>query len=184
MKKALFLTAVMVVFSLLILCCHKDPVVDLPEEVNLGESITYLNGKVFDSKPDLYYRQFDQLFFAAFGQIKDNPEVGQLYNTLAFSLLPLRQGDYALITERNLGVAAYPGFEQIFAEDLSGYTYEVQDKEEGYFNITYLDTVAQVIKGRFKVKFCRTSKNGVKEDLEMPKHLVFEGVFHEKYTIR
>ncbi|MEO6758719.1 MAG: hypothetical protein ABIO24_04635, partial [Saprospiraceae bacterium] len=68
--------------------------------------------------------------------------------------------------------------------DLFGYTYEVQDKEEGYFNITALDTLEQTVQGRFKVKFCRTSKNGVKENLEMPKHLLFEGVFHEKYTIR
>jgi len=184
MRKAFFLSVIAALFSLLTLGCHKDPVVNLPEEVTLGESIVYLNGKVFDAVPDIYYRPFDQLFFALFGQTKDNHDVGQLANHLAFAFLPLRQGDYPIITERKYGVAAYPGFEQIFAEDLTGYTYEVDDKEDGYFNITYLDTVAQVVKGRFKVKFKRMSKNDIKEDLEMPKRLVFEGVFHENYTIK
>ncbi len=188
-----FLVAVMGAFSWLLLCCQKDPkmsveptepVVHLPTKVNLGESIVYLNGEVFDSPPDLFQRSSNQLFFATFAQVKDNPEVGQLYNSLYFSFLPLRQGDYSLTTRQEYGIAAHPSFSQIFAEDLWGYTYEVRDKEKGYFNITYLDSVEQVVKGQFKVKFHRTSTNGVTEDLQMPEWLFFEGIFHEHYTIR
>ncbi len=193
MRKTIFSVVLTVVFSLLMLHCRKEPtpsvepaepIVNLPTEVNLGESIVYLNGEVFDGVPDIYYRPFDQLFFAVFLQTKDNADVGQLINLLAFSFLPLRQDNYPLITERLYGIAAYPGFGQIFAEDLTGYTYEVRDKEKGYFNITYLDTVEQVVKGQFKVKFHRTSTNGVTEDLQMPEWLFFEGVFHQKYTIK
>ena len=52
MKKILFSSVVMIILSLWALNCHKDPavsiepaepIVNLPTEVNLGESIVYLN---------------------------------------------------------------------------------------------------------------------------------------------
>jgi hypothetical protein len=164
--------------------CKKDPVVNLPNQVDLGQSVVYLNGDLFDSEPILYQTKLNKLFYCVFDQKINNDDVGELINRLGFSLLPLKVGTYNTTTDRAEGVAAFTSFGQSFAEDLTGYNYKLEDPEDGYFTITSIDTMEQIVTGKFRAEFCRTSKNGIKEDLKMPKHLVFEGIFHEKYEVR
>ena len=78
---------------------------------------------------------------------------------------------------------ASAGITQGFDEDLIGYSYELLDKEDGFIHITHLDTLEMTVKGNFEVKFVRTSKNGNRQDLGLPKYLYFQGVFYENYQI-
>lgn len=66
------------------------------------------------------------------------------------------------------------------AEDLKGYSYELIDEENGFFNIETLDLNNKIISGRFQVNFRRTSKNG-NSNLGLPKKIAFQGIFHEQY---
>jgi hypothetical protein len=161
--------------------CKKDPPeAILPEEVEFGESVVYLNGKVADYLPVFNHDTINYLLNFSFVETKNQ---SQLVNSLNFDWLPLQEGKYKLITDRTPRVNALTSFSQTVSEDLEGYEYKLMDANEGYFNIEHLDTISMEVKGRFKVKFCRTKKNGTK-DGDLPKNMVIQGVFYEKYTFR
>jgi hypothetical protein len=103
-------------------------------------------------------------------------------NAFGFAWLPLSTGNFELHNEDILYVKANTNFSQIIAEDLEGYSYKLEDPEEGFLEVQELDTIQKIAKGRFKAKFKRTSKNGNK-DLGLPKILLFQGVFHDRYEV-
>ena len=104
----------------------------------------------------------------------------QVTNILGFDWLPLETGNFELHEDRILFIKALTNFNQVISEDLEGYSYKLIDAEDGFFEVSSIDTVQQIVKGRFEAKFKRTSKNGNK-DLGLPKILLFQGVFHERY---
>jgi hypothetical protein len=57
------------------------------------------------------------------------------------------------------------------------------EPERNFFEIEHLDTAKMEVSGRFRVKFERTSKNG-NPDFDLPKVMLFQGVFHENYRIQ
>ncbi len=165
--------------SLVVIGCRKDPVADLPANVNLGESVVFLNGELATGYEPIFMHDtiYKHLNFS-FVETKNN---GQLLNAFGFGFLSIKEGDYILHTERIQYKGALTSFSQTVSEDLEGYSYELVDAEEGFFKIETLDTINMEVSGRFKAKFRRTSKNG-NGDLDMPKRVIFEGVFNEKYT--
>lgn len=166
---------------LAVLGCKKDPAeAVLPDEVKLGESIVYLNSIEDDYIPDFQYDSINRVMSYGFVQTRNQ---GQLVNQFGFGLLPYKIGEFELTTENIAYVKARASFYQTISEDLGGYKYKLMDADEGFFHVEYLDTINLEVKGRFKAKFCRTSKNG-NRDLGLPKNIVFQGVFYEHYIIK
>jgi len=168
---------------MLAISCDKGelnpPEAVLPDEVALGESEIYLNGELKEGyQHDFKYIEVYQTMNYGF---IERPQA-LLVNIFGFSWLPLEAGDFALHTEPIPFIKAKTSFSQVVDEDLEGYSYELMDADEGFFHVEYLDTVNQEVKGRFKAKFKRTSKNG-NGDLGLPKVLLFQGVFHENYEV-
>jgi hypothetical protein len=164
---------------ILFLQCQKDPpAVNLPDDVALGESVIYLNGEIADGyEPD--FRRDTIYHLLSFPFVKTETNIVTVFG---FDWLPIEKGNFQLHSERILYIKALALFSQVVNEDLAGYEYELTDADEGYFNIEYLDTIKMEVKGRFKVKFKRTSKNG-NGDLGLPKNLQYEGVFYENYRL-
>ncbi len=163
--------------TFLLLKCHKDTIeVDLPSEVELGETVVYFNGELTDMyKPDF---RTDTIYeILSFGFVNNT---GDIINSFGFYWLPIAEGNFQLTTERIPQVKAISFFSQTIDEDLDGYDYKLIDAEEGFFNIEHLDTVKREVKGRFRAKFKRTSKNGNK-NLGLPKFIQVDGVFNEPY---
>ncbi len=179
--KRLLLLSITLVILLAIAGCEKDPPeAMLPDEVELGESVVYLNGKEVDYLPFLEFDTVNKVMNYVFAQSRNQ---GQLINSLGFGRLPYNTGEFELTTENILYVKARTSFHQTVDEDVEGYEYELTDADEGFINVEYLDTVKMEVKGRFKAKFCRTSKNGNK-DLGLPKNIVLQGVFYENYIFQ
>ncbi len=166
-------------FLVLFLQCQKDPpAVNLPDDVALGESVIYLNGEIADGyEPD--FRRDTIYHLLSFPFVKKE---GNITTVFGFDWLPINEGNFKLHTERILYIKAKTLFSQSIDEDTDGYDYKLIDADEGYFNIENLDTIKMEVKGRFKVKFKRTSKNG-NGDLGLPKNLQYEGVFYENYRL-
>lgn len=159
--------------------CEKDPTeVMLPDDVEFDETVVYLNGEIEDCLPFLEYDTVNRVMNYVFAQSRNQ---GQLINSLGFGRLPYSIGEFELTTKNILYEKARVSFHQTVGEDLEGYEYKLVDADEGFYNVEYLDTINLEVKGRFKAKFCRTSKNGNK-GLGLPKNLVFQGVFYENYT--
>ena len=161
------------------LCCTKEPIaIEIPDFVPFEKSEIYLNGELIPNyKPDLKYFQVDSVINYSFYD-----STGIRVNVLGFAWLPLTIGTFDLHSDRILYIKALTQFSQIVGEDLKGYSYELIDANEGFLNITELDTLTRVVQGNFLAKFKRTSKNG-NSDLGLPKYLLFQGVFNEKYTV-
>lgn len=151
---------------------------NLPSSVDLGETEVHLNG--CEEKYPPYFRYFKvyNLMEMTFAYRKDHE-----FRTLGFNWLPLESGNYGLHTDTIPHKdAAFTGFGHIVESDLEGYTYKLLNPSEGYCHIESLDTLKRIVKGRFRAEFKRTSKNGWK-DFGLPETLLFEGVFHERYTV-
>ncbi len=166
-------------------CCECSPPpqwaeVALPDSVSLGGTLVFLNGEEADFHPIFVYRKFYKIMGYSFLRID-----GDIWSEFGFGALPLKDGYFGLHTknQRFLPDKALTGFGQIVDEDLEGYSYKLEDSVEGFFHVEHLDSINQVVRGRFKVAFCRTSKNGY-DDLGLPEHLLFQGVFHEKYEVQ
>lgn len=167
--------SVIVVSSFLFNSCHKDPTpVDLPEEVNLGESVVYSNGEVANYQAFFRFRKVHGIMTYVFGD-----SIALIANIFGFDFIPLMTGNFNLKSSGSSidRRAALTSFSQTVSEDLDGYSYKFVDPDEGFFNVESLDTVQQIVKGRFLAKFKRTSKNGNK-DLGLPKCMLLQGVFH------
>ncbi|MFN0177098.1 MAG: hypothetical protein ACKVU0_20825 [Saprospiraceae bacterium] len=163
--------------SIFLSACCKEHEADLPSEVKLGQSVVYLNGCKEDYEPDFkLIKVYSHINFAFVDKYDD------VVNLLAFDWLPIQTGDFELHTERIQYIKALTSFGQTVDEDLTGYEYELEVPEEGFFNIEALDTVNQEVKGRFRAQFRRTTKNGYKH-LGLPETLLFQGVFNEKYEV-
>lgn len=176
MKKACILLTT--ILTMLLCSCAKEPTPfkDLPNEVNLGASVVYLNGNLASNyKTEFKYIEINKIMSYGFFDSAD-----QVTNILGFDWLPLETGNFELHEDRILFIKALTNFNQVISEDLEGYSYKLIDAEDGFFEVSSIDTVQQIVKGRFEAKFKRTSKNGNK-DLGLPKILLFQGVFHERY---
>lgn len=159
------------------LTCHKDTLqVELPAEVALGSSVVYLNGELTtDYSAQISQDTFWRLMNVSFVKQSDN-----YINSLNFAWLPTDTGRFELHTERIPYVKALTSFSQTVSDDLDGYEYKLVDPEDGFIIIERLDTINQEIKGRFRAKFKRTAKNGLRQS-ELTKWIQFDGVFYEKY---
>lgn len=158
--------------------CQKDPPeAILPEEVELGASVVYLNGE--EEAMYLSIAAYDTINRVMNYGFEESLNQGQLVNSLGFGRLPYSTGEFSLTTENILYTKARTSFDQTVSEDLDGYEYKLIDAGDGFFNLEYLDTVKMEVRGRFKAKFKRTAKNGV--DGGLPKYLTFQGVFYENY---
>jgi hypothetical protein len=158
--------------------CCKDKEADLPQEVTLGKSVVYLNG--CKNNYEAHFQMvslYNHINFAFLDTQKD------IINQVSFSWLPVAEGEFDVHSEPIQNWRALTYFSQIVDEDVVGYTYKLENPEEGFFNIEGLDTVKQEVKGRFRAQFRRTSKNGYK-DLGLPETLLFQGVFNEKYLVK
>jgi hypothetical protein len=160
--------------------CVKEPpeAQNLPESVELGKSVVFLNGEEASG----YKASFLQQSKAKTMNYIFSDSFELVINAFGFAWLPLSTGNFELHNEDILYVKANTNFSQIIAEDLEGYSYKLEDPEEGFLEVQELDTIQKIAKGRFKAKFKRTSKNGNK-DLGLPKILLFQGVFHDRYEV-
>jgi hypothetical protein len=162
--------------------CVKEPpeAQNLPESVELGKSVVFLNGEIAPGYEASFiylssYKTMSYVFVDSFDLI---------VNVFGFDWLPLSTGNFDLHDEDVLYIKANTGFSQAISEDFEGYSYKLEDPEEGFLEVQELDTIQKIAKGRFKAKFKRTSKNG-NEDLgiDLPKILLFQGVFHDRYEV-
>lgn len=171
-------------FSLLLLCqCKKEPetiIVNLPDDIEFGETIVYLNGEITeDYQPDFQLDTvYDLINYVFIDSTKAN-----VFTLIAFDWLPIKEGNFQLHEERIPYIKALTSISQIVDEDLPGYEYQLIDADEGYINIEQLDTAKMEVRGRFRAKFKRTSKNG-NDDLGLPENLQFDGVFYDKLRLR
>jgi len=174
-------------FSLIGTSCEKDdeefPMgVQIPDSVEFGKSEIYRNGELFDYERRFFHwkrtsvhKDFSYTFF-----LKQEID---LWHSLTFTWLPADTGFFKIDRPGVMYEIASTGFSQVVDEDLPGYKYELLDKENGFIHITHLDTAEMTVKGNFEAKFIRTSKNGNRQDLGLPKFLYFQGVFYENYRI-
>lgn len=164
---------------LVALGCKKDHgEVVLSESVKLGKSEVYLNSDKVDYEPRFFlHKAYNHLNFPFVE--KD----GDIVNTVGFSWLPIKTGDFELHEEYIQYIKALTQFSQIVDEDIPGYAYELEKAEEGFFKIDGLDTLKREVSGRFRAQFRRTSTNG-HGDLGLPETLLFQGVFNEKYEVK
>ena len=168
-----------VVFSFT--ACEKEntPVeVTLPEEVAFGTSEVYLNGTHMPA----YQNQFSYNSgsknngFSFYEDLRPG-----FSNSVSFGWMPLREGRYPIGKPGVLHEIATANFSQVINEDEFGYKYTLIEPENGYFHITHLDTINKEVKGHFKAKFRRAKKNGYK-DGNLPKILLYQGIFYDNYT--
>jgi hypothetical protein len=183
-------TLLLLVFSFLLLRCKKESCCKcsaspqwieavLPDTVSLGGTLVYLNGEEIDFEPNMVAVKRLEMIGYSFLQVVEDIE-----SAFAFGNVPLKTGYYGLHTDPQQASPdkALAVFAQIVDEDLRGYSYKLEESVEGFIHVESLDSINQVVKGRFKVAFCRTSTNGY-EDLGLPEHMLLQGVFHEKYEI-
>ena len=183
-------TLLLLVFSVLLFRCKKESCCEcstspqwieavLPDTVSLGGTLVYLNGEEIDFEPAPIYLKLPEVIRYSFLQVN-----GDIWSEFVFAALPLKTGYYGFHTDPKqiLPDRALTVFGQIVDEDLEGYKYKLEESVEGFIHVESLDSINQVVKGRFKVAFCRTSTNGY-EDLGLPEHMLLQGVFHEKYEI-
>jgi len=172
------LIGIITLVSLLFVGCAKDPSpIILPSEVDFGNSEIYLNGELsVGYNPVFVYDKVNKLITYGFVERKDD-----IVNSLGFAWLPQSTGDFALHSQRSVFTnSALTAFNQTINVDQQGYEYKLIDSDEGFFKVEFIDTLQQTVKGRFQAKFKRTSKNG-NEDLDLPKVLLYQGVFNETY---
>ena len=171
---------------LIILCilfvlgaCHKEPQIELPETVDFEQTEVYLNGDLINYTIEFQYISVYDAMYYSFSEQVENQIRG-----VGFSLVPYQIGDFDLNEDDDpsLGKGAYTSFSHTINEDLEGYTYKLVNEEDGFFEVTRLDTVNHIVEGRFKAEFKRTKKNG-NLGLDLEKRLFFEGVFHEEYEV-
>jgi hypothetical protein len=171
--------AFILIFIVFILSCKKDySDTKLPDTVEFGKSEIFLNGEKLAFLPIIQNDTFQKTLNFSFKQSLDSKSI---INVVGFDFLPLEVNNFNLSDEFILYKNAHAAFNQVVDEDLIGYEYELVDIEDGLFNIESLDTIKFEVSGRFQVKFCRTSRNG-NFNLELPKTLVFQGVFNDSYT--
>ena len=161
--------------------CHKYPDAILPESVELGQSVIFMNAEKTEVfKPRIRQRSTHRNHIDF--QFVEYRNDSLIQNTVVFYWVPLQIGEYTL-TDDNSGPTgnALCGFGQRIDDDLPGYEYKLVDAQDGYFHLETLDTVNQIVSGRFRAKFKRTDRNG-NRNMGLDKHIIFEGVFHEHYT--
>lgn len=173
-------TYLMLLIGILVFSCSKSEFpteAEIDPNIGLGETKIYLNGKVqINFEPDfLFIPLHDYIRFGFKDEVED-----WLWNILGFSGLKLQTGRFELVDKGPIHNGAITSFVQVYQEDLEGYSYKLINQQDGYFEIESLDTIKQEVKGSFKAIFERTSKNG-HSDLRLPKILLFQGVFYEKY---
>jgi hypothetical protein len=179
--KNLFLSIVIFILLLLNFGCTKDSnEVILPESVEIGKSKVYLNGEEVDYLPFIGNDTINKVIHYLFSQSKDN---GSIINGCGFGSLALKIGDYQLTDQNSPFTKAFTTFHQTIDGDVTGYEYKLSDQEDGFLKIESLDSIKLEVKGSFRAKFCRTSKNGNK-NLGLPKTLLFQGIFFETYLRR
>lgn len=150
---------------------------EIDSNIGLGESRVYINGNIESG-----YRstiQFVELYNTLLFNFQDEPEEW-LWNAISFSGITKSVGNYNIIGTGTIAGPPNTSFTQTFQEDLEGYSYKLINQQDAYFEIESIDTIKQEVKGSFKAIFERTTKNG-HSDLRLPKILLFQGVFYEKY---
>jgi hypothetical protein len=167
--------------------CSKEPeIVEavLPDSVELGKSELYLNGLRDDSyATDFRIDTLHQLLNFVYGKVRNEEYLEYLIT--GFSWVPVQDGFFSVFGREKTtpGDYAISTFSHLIAEDLLGYSYKLIEPERNFFEIEHLDTAKMEVSGRFRVKFERTSKNG-NPDFDLPKVMLFQGVFHENYRIQ
>lgn len=177
MKHLIFIIS-LIVFCNMISCTKPDtPDINLPVSVELGQSQFYINGELKD---------YDHLFIydtinKQMGFVFRHDDISKNSKTqLSFSFLPYSEGKYILHRERILYKGAFTGFNQLIAEDLKGWSFELDRPEDGYFEIIKIDKLNKTVLIKFKAMFKVSSKNG-NGDTGLPENIKFEGIFNESY---
>gem|GEM_PF-1371597 len=185
MKKipTLFQNMKYVLFSLILGCIAScgsgfeyPPDLDLPNNLELGQSEVYLNNSLEEYPPLIFEDTINDQLQAIF---RFTPDFS-VSNSLSFSFLPVSEGNYILHREAILYKGALTLFTQTVNSESAGWQYEAVMFDEGYFNIIELDTINQTIKGEFKAFFEVTEKNGFR-DTKLPEKMKFQGIFHSPY---
>ncbi|MBN8685187.1 MAG: hypothetical protein J0L99_21255 [Chitinophagales bacterium] len=160
--------------------CHKYPDAILPESVELGQSVIFMNAEKTEVfKPKIERLKTHPVINFQFAEYRND---SLIQNTFSFLWIPIRVGEYALTTDKSGPKGeALCSFGQRIDDDLPAYEYKLVDAQDGYFHLETLDTVNQIVSGRFRAKFKRTDRNG-NRNMGLDKHIIFEGVFHEHYT--
>ena len=76
---------------------------------------------------------------------------------------------------------ALTSFSQTINLEFEGWQFRLVKEDEGFLNISEIDTTNLTIQGNFKAFFEVTDKNG-NGDTKLPERITFQGVFHDKYT--
>ena len=170
-----------VIFTFSILSCTPDtieiPITELPESVELGTSILYLNGEVVN---DYEFQAFHDTINNQIGFVFRKESIDLSYrNNLQFVFLPLENGNYIIHRTRELYLGAFSSFRQSSFEE-SGWEYELLNPEDGFFEISEIDIEEQIVQGKFRSRYKLKDKHGFK-DTGLPEQILFEGIFHENY---
>lgn len=182
MKKYILQVLVLLLLAIVNFSCEKEnnPIeIELPTQINFGESKIYMNGLL---KPGFtteifYTTSVDDIGFL-FGEDVNH----RLAHGVGFGWMPLKEARYPIGKPAVFHEVATASFSQSLEEDLPAYEYELIEPENGYFEIEQLDTIKQEVKGHFKAKFRRTTKNGHK-DLGLPKIILMQGIFYQPYEV-
>lgn len=178
MKNFIIILSVLLTFS--IISCSPDsieiPITELPESVEIGTSILYLNGEMADYDFRTYHDTVNNQIGFVF--MKEFPNQDYT-NKLQFVFLPLKNGDYIIHRTRELYLGAFSTFGQSRYE-ARGWEYELLDPEDGFFEISSIDKEEQIVQGKFRSRYKLKDKNGFR-DTGLPETILFEGIFHENY---
>lgn len=153
--------------------------IELPTQINLGDSKIFMNGELkpgFETK--IFYTTVVQDIIFSFSEIVSPT----LQHSVGFGWMALEEYRYPIGKPPVFHEVASASFSQIIEQDRSGYEYELIEPENGYFHIEMLDTAKQEVKGHFKAKFRRTTKNGNKV-LGLPKIILMQGIFYQPYEV-
>lgn len=181
MKHPLHACLLFLSFGIIIAACRRpDPIDNLPSEVNLSASVTYLNGEVAAYTQEFLFDTLNRVM--TYGFVETVPSKS-IENLVGFGFVPYETGSFELTSDYPPNEKVSASFSQTYDEDLDGYEYELIDAEDGFLEIESLDTVKMEVKGRFLARFKRTKRN-FKFNLGLPKYLIFQGVFYETYTFK
>ena len=179
MKNIMYIIITAAIFT--ISACEKGDMpmeVTLPDEVPFGTTEVYLNGTLMPSYQNTF-EYWSGSKTMVFGFL-ERPS-SRYSNSFGFGWLPLREGKYPIGKPGVLYEVATTGFSQIFHQEDDGDEYTLIGPENGYFHITYLDTINKEVKGHFKAIFKRTKKNYIRSG-DLPMILLYQGIFYDNYT--
>lgn len=165
--------------------CQPSYDVSIPENIELGENVFYIDGES---------RNFDNIFklqklnsgnFRLRLLFEEIINDGDFINHLTCVLTePQTNLEYTPTNEENnTSNELFVAFDQGYEEDQLGYEYKYVCSKDEHFKIFQYDTILHTVAGEGQLKFKRISKNGAPSGSNLDKIIYIHFAFHDYYEL-